>query len=182
MVHKSKTPTLLPNAKVDNALLGAGRHLTPNSASGILASQKALLPRKAVFKIDTTITVTAALDYGSVKLCDLPTGTSLILGARCNGVVTGTGTGFVPENVDVAVGTAAASNVALTSTMANVLSQLNGTAVTGVVQGANSAALEVEGTTPDLFLNASVALSTDGTVRFVGTIEVMYLDLGDPTA
>lgn len=182
MVNQNKAPTLLPNCKVNGALLRAGRHLLPNSASGILASQQALLPRKAVFKIDTTITVTQALDYGSVKLCDLPTGTTLILGARANVVASGTGTGFDVANVDVAVGTAAASNATLSGTMVNVLSKLDATAVTGVTQGANSAALEVEGTTPDLFLNVAVALTGDGNVRLVGTIEVTYLDLGDPAA
>jgi hypothetical protein len=181
-MHQSRTPSSFPNLKVEGAKAKAGRHLTPNTASGIKAVQEALVPRKAVFHIDTTIAVTAALDYGSVKLCDLPTGTCLILGALADGVVTGTGTGFDVANVDVAVGTAAASNATLSSTMVNVMSKLDGTAVTGVVQGANTAALEVEGTTPDLFLNVAVALTGDGTVRFVGRIEVLYLDLGDPAA
>jgi hypothetical protein len=181
-MHVSKTRSRFPNLEIEGAKAKSGRHLTPNTASGIKAKQEALTPRRAVFDIDTTITVTAALDYGSVKLCDLPTGTMLILGALADGVVTGTGTGFDVANVDVGVGTAAASAATLATTMINVLSKLDGTAVTGVVQGANTAALEVEGTTPDLFLNVAVALSGDGTVRFVGRIEVLYIDLGDPAA
>lgn len=181
-MHQSRTPTSLPNCKVQGALMRSGRHLTPNTASGIKAKQEALLPRKAVFVVDTTIAVTAVNDYGSVKLCDFPTGQVYILGARANGVVSGTGTGFDVANVDVAVGSAAASNATLSATMVNVLAKIDGTAVTGVVQGSSATPLALSGTTPDLFLNVAVAISADGTVRFVGTIEVTYLDLGDPAA
>lgn len=180
-MHKSKTPSSFPNLKVDGARARAGRNLVANTASGAKVVQETLLPRKAVFKIDMTIPITEALDYASVKLADLSTGQTLILGARANLTATGTGGVDTITALDVAVGTAAASNVALTATMVNVLSKID-TAALGVVQGANTAALSVTGATPDLFLNIACAISVDGTVRLVGTIEVTYLDIGDPTA
>lgn len=181
-MHQSRTPTNLPNCKVQGALMRSGRHLTPNAAAGIKAKQEALLPRKAVFQIDTTIVVTEALDYASVKLCDFPTGQAYILGARANLVASGTGTGFALANVDVAIGSAAASNATLSATMVNVLAKIDAVTVTGVVQGSSATPLALSGATPDLFLNVAVAITTDGTVRLVGTVEITYLDLGDPTA
>jgi len=179
-MHVSKTRSNFPNLAVQGALVKSGRNLTANTASGIKVVQQALLARTAVFKIDTTIVVTAALDYASVKLCDLPTGQAYVIGARANLVASGTGTGFVLSAVDVAVGSVAASNVALTSTMADVLAKIDAVTVTGLVQGSSAVPVALSGTTPDLFLNVSVALTADGTVRLVGTLEVTYLDLGNP--
>lgn len=182
MVNKNKAPTILPDAKVNSALLRAGRHLAPNTSAGVLAAQQALLPRKAVLKVDATIPVLAADDFGSVKLCDMPTGQVYILGARANLIASGTGTGFALANVDVAVGSAAASNATLATTMLDVLAKIDAVTVTGVVQGASATPVALNGATPDLFLNVAVALSGNGSVRLVGTIEITYLDLGDPAA
>jgi len=181
-MHKSKTPSSFPNLKTDGARQRAGRAPTPNTASGVKLVQEALLPRKAVFHIDTTIAITEALDYASVKLCDMPTGQCLVLGALAKLVATGAGGVDTITNLDVAVGTAAASNATLSGTMVNVLTKIDSAAL-GVVEGANSAALSVAGATPDLFLNIAVAsLAVDGTVRLVGRIEVTYLELGNAAA
>lgn len=180
-MHKSKVRTSLPNLEVEGALVKSGRALIANPAIDVRQVEEVLTPRKAVFHIDVTIPITEALDYASVKLCDLPTGTTLILGALADLLAVGSGGVDTIANLDVAVGTAAASNATLASTMVNVLSKLDSSAG-GVVQGANTAALEVEGTTPDLFLNVAAAIATDGSVQLVGRIEVLYLDLGDAAA
>ena len=181
-MHASKVRTSLPNLEVNGAHLKAGRAATPNTAAGVKLVEEVLLPRKMVFHVSTTIAITEALDYASVKLCDLPTGQSYVLGALADLTATGTGGVDTIENLDVGVGTAAASNATLATTMINVLAKIDSTAG-GVVQGTTAVPVAVSGTTPDLFLNIAVAsLSVDGSVTLTGTIEVTLLDLGDAAA
>lgn len=124
-MHQSRTKSSFPNLQVQGAKARSGRRMTANTAAGIKEVQETLIPRKAVFHIDTTIAITEALDYASVKLCDLQTGQTLILGALAKLVATGAGGVDTITNLDVAVGTAAASNAALTGTMVNVLAKID---------------------------------------------------------
>lgn len=177
-------PVNLRNAKVDGAQLRAGADLTPNTAALVTQTAKGAIIRRATLKLSAVVVVvTQALDYGSVKLADLPDGNILFLGAVANLTQTSTGIDTTPANVDVAVGTAAASNVTLAGTMVNLVPKIDSTAG-GVVDGASATAnVAVFATSnTDVFLNVSAVTGVDGSVIVSGTIDLFYLDLGNPAA
>ena len=180
MVHKSTVPTILSNASVGGAKLEAGLNVTPNIAIGVTQSAQAALPRRALFRLENVaLAVTAAQDFGSVKLADLPDGNLLVLGCVVDLTFVGAGGVDTPANVDVGVGTAAASNATLASTMINVCPKIDSTSGS-VVKGASgtSQLAVLAASSTDLFLNVGVAISSDGSLTISGTVELTYLDLG----
>jgi hypothetical protein len=182
MSSNLKPPTNLINAKVDGATLRAGQNLTPNTAALVTQTARGGIIRRATLKLSAVVVaVTAALDYGSVKLADLPNGNLLFLGAVANLTQTSTGIDTSAANVDVAVGTAAASNAVLSGTMLNLVPKIDSTAG-GVVDGASATAnIAVFATSnTDVFLNVAAATTIDGSVIVSGTIDLFYLDLGNP--
>jgi len=172
----------LINCKVDGAALKAGLDVTPNTAAGVTQTPLAGVIRRVKLKLTAVaVSVTAALDYGSVKLVDLPNGNLLFLGGIADLTYTSTGIDTSAANVDMAVGTAAASNATLSGTMLNLIPKIDSTAGS-VVKGASTSteAAKVFATSnTDVFLNVAAATTIDGSVAVSGEVELFYLDLGD---
>lgn len=140
-------------------------------------------------------TVTNGTEYQSTKLYDFPEGNILILGVSGNVTQTTTSTLASTLNASstgaISLGTAAASNVSLTSTMANVVPTTAFTSsatinVAGTaVDLASTAVAFANGmtTAADLYLNTGFATTTDvdgnATQEFDGTIVVKWILLGN---
>jgi len=136
------------------------------------------------------IPVTSALAYGSLKIAAFPVTNILLVGCEANLTLVkgGIATGIVSATgVDVALGTVAASNTELTSTMANILAlqECDAGLITDTVQAHSLAATPVfTGIVDDVaavFLNVAPdgAISVDDSVTFSGTVDLFYFDLGN---
>lgn len=130
-------------------------------------------------------------DYGGTAMFTMPDSNFFILGCETDLVMTKglTTNGIVAATaVNVGIGTAAASNATLSSTMQNILPvtaftasdaapavQVHSLAVTpapcGFVDGAGS-----------VYINVAAAITADDTVTFDGTIDFYVIDLGNVTS
>lgn len=138
-----------------------------------------------------SISVTAANDYGGSKLLDLPDRNLMLLGVEVDCVVTkqGNTNGIVAAtDLDMAVGTATASNTTLSSAMINVIEKVDiDTDSLSVAFEAHSNdnatstfPLRVaDGASTALFMNISCAITADSSVTVTGTIDIYYVDLGN---
>ena len=166
--------------------------ILPSGNAGVdyqlLTAQKATLNLAA-----TSISITAALDYGSLELMVWPDRNIHILGMEVDlELVKGNlATGIIATtDLDVAVGSVAASNVALTGTMVDYL-ELTLLAATDLspalqvnVLGQSTATFPKQlgdSATNKLFLNIapSTAVTVDDTVTASGTIDLYYIDMGN---
>lgn len=180
MSSSIKPVSHLKNAKVDGALLRAGSDIA--LGTGVTQTSKGAIIRRATLTLtNVAVAVTAALDYGSSKLADLPNGNILYLGGIANLTFVSAGIDTSNANVDVAVGTAAASNATLATTMLNLIPKIDATSG-AVVKGAatsTEAAKVFATSTSSFYLNVAAATTIDGTVTVSGTIEFFYIDLGN---
>lgn len=139
------------------------------------------------------VSVLEANDYGSAKLVDFGDTNLLLVGAEANltllkgGAVNGI---INTKDLDVAVGTAAASNTTLSTTMLNILPKVDCDADTlaDVVKSHSLAATPVltgilEGT-PAAYLNVSVigGITASDIVTFSGTLDLFYFNLENVTS
>lgn len=152
------------------------------------------------------ITITDALAYASVKLYDMPAGRLQFLDCVASLAFTTTSTIASTLNSGVTcswgIGTAAASNVTLATTMMNLLPgsgesvksftssttiNVASATVTGFLAAVSAAQLGaiIDGTStdPDIYLNVSVPTGTDinadATLTVSGTITLTWLNGGD---
>lgn len=167
----------------------AGANVTATEVAGVA------LHRTQLTLAATPVTVTDASAYANTKVYDFPEGRVLVLGATgsLQYAVTSDRTATINGNAGLnwAVGTAAATNVALTGTMADLLPQTAMTlsAANASLNTASSAALaasaQFDGTSTakDAYLNISIPTGTDidadGTLGVTGTITLTWVDLGD---
>jgi len=183
-------PTFFSAASLPGAVVGTGI-VAEEYGSGTFHFTKLTLTAKEV-------TVTDALAYGSTQLYDFPEGRFLILGGMASLTLA------VPapqvradtindnSTVDWALGTVAASNVALTGTMVDLVAIANeaafaatgngfGTAATAVL--ASSAVFDGTATPKDMFLNFGFSDATDidadAIISVSGTISVVWVMVGD---
>lgn len=181
-MHVSKTRSNFPNLEIGGALMGSGRNLTPNAAGGVKSTELGLAVRRLQLSLSSvSIAVTEALDYASLKLVDFPDGNYLVVGANVDLSFTGTGGVDTPEDMDVGVGTAAASASTLATTMIDIAAKIDASAG-GVVQGGGAVNLVLAASSDAAYLNVAGAIDTDGTMVMSGTVELFYIDLGDPAA
>lgn len=170
----------------------SGGVITP-STGVVLATDRALTPRKMVLNVTAlVVSVTAALDYGGTKLCDLPDSNIMILGVECDLELTKDGTGIAAAtDINMGIGSAAASATTLATTMQNMLDVEAFTATDASPaykrHGAdNSTTVHptqlADGATNALWLNCAATLSADGTLTCDGTVTIYYLDLGNVTS
>lgn len=143
----------------------------------------------------TVVSVSDANAYGSVKIYDFPEGRIQILG--CTGsiqwAVTSDRTTTINNSAGLAwsLGSAAASNTSLTSTMVDMLPSTSKTlSVAGSgLNTASTAALSTTGqidgtaTAVDAYLNCAFGTGTDidgdGTLTATGTITITWINVGD---
>lgn len=166
--------------------------ITPFGNAGV--DYQLVTPQKLTLNLAaTSISITAALDYGSLQLLTWPDRNLHILGMEVDlELVKGlASTGIIgTTDLDVAIGSAAASNVALTSTMVDYLE------LTLLDATDDSPALQVNvlgqstSTFPKqladaaanvMFLNIapSTAVTVDDTITASGTIDIYYIDMGN---
>lgn len=149
--------------------------------------------RRARFLLENAVVTVSDQDFGSLKLCDLPDRNIAILQAELVGSVIFAGDYATNDDPDVAVGTAAASNATLATTMVDVIAKVdfdnitagaaNAVAMSRVgATAALSPLLVADGASNALYLNVGNAadqLSADGTATFNGYFDVWYVDLGN---
>jgi hypothetical protein len=186
-MHKSKVRTSLPNLEVDGARLGSGRAVTANAAGGVRLEDRSLAVRRARFRLDSlSVAMEADDDFGSVKLCDLPDGNLIIVGALVDLVAVGVdGSAAGLDSIDVAVGTApVASTTFANAGEDDIVPKLDADAG-GVIQGGptGTEALGFLAASSDsVYLNVVDVITADGAIEFTGWVELLYIDLGDPAA
>lgn len=167
------------------------------AGTGVVASEQGngAIQKTVLTLTDAPISVIDALAYGSQKIYDFPGGRILILGVTANlafGVTSDrTSTINASAAMDWAIGTAAASNVTLATTMVDLIPKqdkdLDGVdAAYTTSQGAALAAsahFDGTGTAKDAYLNVSFPTGTDidadGTLKVSGTVTIHWINLGD---
>lgn len=151
---------------------------------------------KSVFTLNDVLqNVVNGTEYQSTKLFTFPAGRILVQGviATLQQTTTSTIASTLNSGVTgaVALGSAAASNVSLTSTMVDFLPSTAFTSSTTInvagtaVSAALAASTQLDGTTTaiPLYLNSSFATTTDvdadATQTWDGTITVLWSNIGD---
>lgn len=140
--------------------------------------------------------VTEALSYGSTKIYTFPQGRIQVVGALATLAIAtpGTRAGLINDNstVDWALGSAAASNVALTSTMVDILPMQDekafaatGNGYSTATSGALAASVQIDGTTTavPVYLNFGFSdildIDADAVIQSNATITLTWVHLGD---
>lgn len=179
-----------PNAGTS---LVSGKPVTP--ATNVTAgTQKERMVRHVQLTLSAlSVAVLEANDYGSAKICDLPDTNLLLMAVETDLVLTkgGTTNGLVAGTaLDVAIGTAAASNATLSSTMVNVVEKKDiDTSALAVDFNAHSndnassvMPLPIADGATALYLNVAAAITADDALTASGTIDLYYLDVGNVTS
>jgi len=192
MTFQTKQKGQIPNLRDGSPLL------TPGSGMGFDLSHVAV--QKATIKLTgQSLAIDEADDYGSLKLCDLPdrnihllaveADLSLVKGGVANGLE-------AAVDVNVAIGSAAATAIDLTTTAAEN-DKIESTALTDnsltVALAAHSQAQTGDGAMPQqladgassgLWLNASVTagITASDALACSGTVDLYYIDLGNQTS
>lgn len=172
----------------------AGGTVTPGTGAVVESDQLRAVRHLRLTLSGFAVSVAEADDFGGTKLCDLPDSNLALLGVEVDlELVKGEAAGGIIDTTDVnvAVGTAVASNATLSGAMVDVLSitALTATDASPAYQ-AHSAAdgtlaypigLE-DSATLALFLNAAAAITADDTITVSGTVDLYFVDLGNVTS
>jgi hypothetical protein len=143
-----------------------------------------------------SFTITDALAYLGTKIYALPEGRIMFLGstASLQFAVTSDRSTTINDSASLtwALGTVAASNITLSSTMVDLLPKTTKVlaAATTALNTASTGALATTpahfdgtGTSKDMYLNFGFETNTDidadGTMTVTGTIKLVYINLGD---
>jgi hypothetical protein len=179
-----------------NDITSAGAAVQPASGSvAVKHEQFGALCKTTLTLAHVAQTVTNGTEYQSTQIYDFPAGRLLVLGVTATLQQKTTSTIASTINASstgaISLGTAAASNVSLTSTMVDLLPStaftssatinVAGTAVSAAL--AASAHFDGTGTAKDVYLNTAYATTTDvdgnGTQTISGTVVITWINLGD---
>jgi len=167
--------------------------LVTEPGSGCAVVDKPVLVRRARLTLTSAVlSVTAALDYGSLKVVDLQDRNLLLLAVEADLTLTkqnNTNGILDATDLDVGMGTAPASAVTLATTMIDILEKMDVDADTNTVavqRHSNDQATAVfpkklaDSSTQALYLNVGVPglITADSSVTVNGTIDIFYIDLG----
>lgn len=181
--HKERNRVEFPEAMINNRLVRMGAAPTLNSVSGMTSeklSRSSFVERVHLEAV--SVAITAALDYASLKLFDLPNSNLTIVGAVIDiGTVAGTGGVSDPNTIDFALGT-----VAITSTnFSNSGEQdivpegdVSSLKMKGSTTGTEDHLFIAEGASNAVYLNLQDTIGSDGTIVLTGKIDVIYDDIG----
>lgn len=188
MVQKIKQRLLAPN-------LSDGFSLPINEAgSGVTIKNEHLSVKRARLTISgATLSIAAADDFGSLKLCDLPDRNLMLLGVEVDLVLTkeaNTDGVVAATDLDVGVGTAAASATTLATTMIDIIEKAdldtNAAAVDFHAHSNDQSTATfpkriADSATAALFLNAVAVggIEADSSLTVDGTVDIFYVDLGN---
>lgn len=167
-------------AALEGALLDSPVAPTADPAGASVAMQSPV-PQRATFTlVNATISVPEADDYGSVLVSDdMPTA-YILLGSAAALTFTHADLAGDASTVDMAVGTTAAANTALSGDADDTVANIDATGTTTGTWTAAAVALAVAaGVTNDLYLNASVAVDPTftGILTISGTIDIWFIPL-----
>lgn len=186
-VQKISQPTLIPNLQDRLSL----RVTEPGA--GVAVVDDAVIPRRARLTLtNAVLTITAALDYGSIKLVDLPNRNLMLLAVEVDLTLVKQGNTnglLAATDLDLGIGTAAASATTLATTMINVIEKIDqDTDALSVTmqrhsndQSTATFPLRIaDDANAALFLNAVAILgiTADSTLTISGTVDITYVDLG----
>lgn len=175
------------NLWIGGRKISAGLPLVPNAAQGVKVRRGSRLVQADTFDLTSfAITVAAASDFDSKKLCDLPNTGAIILGAVIE--LTATVSGFTSDvgtAVDLALGTVATASTNFANAGEdNIVAKIDGTGAgaTATVKGQTADAEKLvfvaAGGSNAIYVNLSdpVASGT-GTFTASGFITVFWVDL-----
>lgn len=165
----------------------------PGAGVTVIADLPLTLRRQRVLLENVVVTLTAADDFGSVKLVDLPDRNIAIFQAELVGSVVAGGDFATNDDPKIGVGSVAASANPIATTAQDVITLVDFTnivagAITAVAMsrvGATAALAPLligDGAGTALYLNASntdTQLAADGTLTFNGYFDFWYVDLGN---
>jgi len=195
MTQKNNQPHLFMGG-IEGSDLLCGGMADANIAGGVtLKSDTAHAPRKVVLQLtNAVITHTEALDYSSLKLCDMPDSNILYLAAEVDlECVKGLTTNGLVATTDItlALGSAAASNSTLSSTMQDIL-ELDALTPTDASPAWQAHSMDqvtiplpyevADAATNAVYLNLAAATTADDTLTVTGTVTLIYIDLGNVTS
>lgn len=184
---KQSQPVLAPN------LRDAISQLVTEPGSGCTVSNTALVPQRARITLSgATLTILAANDYGSLKVCDLPFRNLMLLAVEVDLTLVkqGNTNGLLSTtDLDLGVGTAAASATTLATTMIDIIEKVDqDTDALSVTMQAHSNDQSTatfpkriaDGVNAALYLNAVAiaGITADSTLTVSGTIDVYFIDVG----
>lgn len=180
MVQKQRQKVILDNAVLDGMSMRAVTGTTPSAS--VVAAGRYPIPRVEVLTLTAkSISVAAADDFGSAKLCDFPAEKTILLAAVIDLVATGGGAVVTITDVDVALGTVATTSTGFTNAGEDDIVEKIDVAALGVTQGNSIPSLmpKVLAASAALYLNIATGnIASPGTVSFTGTVTLIYLDLG----
>jgi hypothetical protein len=179
-----------------NDITSAGAPKQPASGAVIAKHEQFGSLCKTTLTLDNVAqTVTNGTEYQSTQIYDFPAGRLLVLGvtATLQQKTTSAIASTINSGVTgaISLGTAAASNVSLTSTMVDLLPSTAFTSSTTInvagtaVSAALAASAHFDGTTTakDMYLNTAYATTADvdgnGTQTISGTVVITWINLGD---
>lgn len=167
--------------------------VTPGSDEVLVGADEGLMARKVVLVVtDLDAVIPAADDYGSAKLCDMPDSNIMLLSVEVDLTALKSGGLISGTDMDLAIGTAAASNQTLATTMLDVIEKSDHDAddidpqweAQSQAQATAAYPLRLnDSATLALYLNVGIPNEVaDGTVTFTGTVTLIYYDLGNVTS
>lgn len=186
-VQKNRQPLLAPQL-----MDGLSLKVT-EPGTGAAITDEAVVPRRARITLtNATLTITAALDYGSLKVCDLPNRNLMLLAVEADLTLVKQGNTnglLAATDLDVGMGTAPASATTLATTMIDVLEKVDvdtdALSVTFQRHSNDQATATFPKRIADdanaaLYLNAVAiaGITADSTLTVSGTIDVIYVDVG----
>lgn len=171
----------------------AGGAVSPGTGSTLTFDRLRAIRHVRLTLASATIAIDEADDFGSLKLCDLADSNAMLLMAEVDLTLTKAGTtnGIVAAtDLDVGVGTAAASATTLATTMIDVLEKTdiddNDLEVTyqADTQGQSTASTPIklaDSATLALYLNAVAVggITVSDTISVSGTVDLYFVDLGN---
>lgn len=164
------------------------------AATGVTATFNQAAPMRHIrVTLDAVaVAVAEADDFGSAELLTWPDKNILVAGCEVDLtlVKAGTTNGIVAAtDLDVALGTSAASNATLASGMVNILPKqdVDTDSLSVALQAHSLAASPVltpilDGATNKLYLNVACSITADDSLTATGTIDIFYWDLGNVTS
>lgn len=166
--------------------------ITAGTGVAAAAVEPLALKKITLTLTDVLVAVADADDYGDAELLTLPDRNLIFIACEADLELTKDGVGFIAgTDLDVAIGTAAASNTTLDGLMDNLLPHvdLNASDLTPALQShslATTPALVgvLDGAANKIYLNISgpTETSEDATVTATGTIDLYFFDLGNRTS
>jgi len=187
MVQVMRGRVIIPNLE-DSGSVSIGE---PNTGVTIPPSESLAVKKATLTLSSFSVSVAEADDYGSTKLLDLPDSNLLLLGVEVDCTITKAGTTNGLEaatDVDIAIGTAAASASTLATTMIDIIEKadLNADTLTGEFEAhtnnqatATFPKVIADGASAALYLNVAAAITADDSLTVDGTITIAYIDLGN---